>query len=512
MAGTLDRLCGLAGGDLVVGDGSVEVSTVTHDSRLAGPGSIFVAVGGMRMDGARFAPDAAARGAVAVAAESDPPAGWDGSCAWVRVADARIALSALADAANGHPTRQLTVVGVTGTNGKTTTCYMLAAGLQAAGLETALMGTIETRVCGRSEKSRLTTPEATTIHSAAAEHVRCGGEALVLEVSSHALKLRRADHLDVDAAVFTNLSQDHLDFHDSWDDYLASKRRLFSEILGRDRVAVVNADDPWTHRIVEGCQGRVLTFSLDPGSDADLVPLSVSYGIDGFQAQLRTPWGQRRARSRLVGDVNVLNLMAALGAGAGLDLDPEAILDGIASLPAVPGRLQAIQGRGGRRVFVDYSHTPDAVRAACEVLRPLTRGHLWVIVGCGGDRDRTKRPIMGRAAAQGGDLVVVTSDNPRTEDPLSIIEMVIPGVEESGYQRANGSMEGTGKYTVEPDRAAAIRLAIGSCGEGDCILVAGKGHEDYQIFADRTIHFDDRQVVREVLSELGLEAESTDAL
>ncbi len=326
------------------------------------------------------------------------------------------------------------------------------------------------------------------------------------DVSSHALKLLRADHIDFDVAVFTNLTQDHLDFHHDWDDYLASKRRLFADLLGADRTAVVNASDPWASEVTAGCRARQVTYSMDPASGADIAPLSFRGGLDGFHARLRTPWGQMDASCRLVGDVNLLNLMAALGAGASLGHDPAALLEGMAWLSSVPGRLEAIAAAGGRRIFVDYSHTPDAVRAACEVLRPLTAGRLWVIVGCGGDRDRDKRPKMGRAAAEGGDVVVVTSDNPRTEDPLSIIEMIVPGVEEAGFARADGALAvGTRCYVVEEDRARAIRLALAASQRDDSILVAGKGHEDYQIFRDRTIHFSDQEAVREALGELGLE-------
>ncbi len=506
-----DLIC-LVEGQILAGDDAVLVDTVTHDSREAIQGSLFVAIDGHKLDGVRFALDATDRGALAVVSEALAPEGWDPGRAWIRVQDARLALSALSDAVYGHPTRSLQVVGITGTNGKTTTAYMLRSALEAAGLPTALLGTIQTVVCQVAQKSSLTTPEAPTIHGAAARHLACGGQAMVLEISSHALKLRRADHLDLDAAIFTNLTQDHMDFHPSWEDYLACKRRLFTDILPAGGTAVVNADDPWASRIIDGCRAHTLSFSLDPSSSADIVPLRTSVGIDGFDATLRTPWGTKQVYSRLVGDVNILNLMAALGAGAALGHDPDSLVEGLASLPAVPGRLEAIAGKGGRRVFVDYSHTPDAVRAACHVLRPLTRGRLWVIVGCGGDRDRDKRPKMGKVAAEGGDLVVVTSDNPRTEDPASILEMIVPGVEQAGFVKAHGAIVGTGLFAVEPDRAAAIRLAIASSQEGDSILVAGKGHEDYQIFRDRTIHFSDQEVVREVLADLSLGAETTGVL
>jgi len=431
----------------------------------------------------------------------------------VRVPDARLAISCLADAVLGHPTRSLEVVAITGTNGKTTTGYLVAAGLEAAGLPTALIGTVETRSAGRRARSKLTTPEAPAIHGIAAEHLASGGRAMVLEVSSHALRLRRADHIDIDVAVFTNLTQDHLDFHPTWDDYIASKRRLFSDLLAPDRTAVVNISDPWAGRITSGCRARSISFSLDGSTGADIVPVAISGGIDGFTARLRTPWGEHEARSRLVGDVNLANLMAALGAACALGHDPATVLEGMKRMEKVPGRLEVIAAAGQRRVFVDYSHTPDAVRAACAILRPLTAGRLWVVVGCGGDRDRGKRPLMGRAAAEGGDVVVVTSDNPRTEDPREIIDMIVPGVEEAGFRPAAGDgMEGTRLYAVETDRASAIRLAIVSSSPGDCILVAGKGHEDYQIFRDRTIHFSDQETVRAVLADLGLERGSRDAL
>ncbi len=507
MAVSLAELMRITGGALVQGDPALSVRSVTHDSRQAGPGCLFVAIDGLRTDGARFVDDAIERGAVAVASTSPPPAARAGGAAWMTVADARMALSAISDAVLGHPTRELQLVGITGTNGKTTTSYLLAAGLEAAGALTALVGTIETRVCGQRRKSSLTTPEAPLLHSVAAEHVACGGAAMVIEVSSHALKLLRADHLDFDVAVFTNLTQDHLDFHHDWDDYLASKRRLFADLLGADRTAVVNLSDPWASEVTAGCRARRVTYSMDPESGADIAPLSFDAGIDGFHARLRSPWGELEASSRLVGDVNLLNLMAALGAGACLGHEPEVLLEGMAGLPSVPGRLEAIAAAGGRRIFVDYSHTPDAVRAACEVLRPLTAGRLWVVVGCGGDRDRDKRPKMGLAAARGGDVVVITSDNPRTEDPDAIIEMIVPGVEEAGFERVDGGgAVGTRCYVVEADRAQAIRLALAASGRDDSILVAGKGHEDYQIFRDRTIHFSDQEAVREALGELGLES------
>jgi len=502
------ELMRITGGSLVQGDPALSVTSVTHDSRQAGPGSLFVAIGGLKTDGARFVDDAVGRGAVAVASIAPPPVASPDGPAWMTVPDARLALSAISDAVLGHPTRELELVGVTGTNGKTTTSYLLAAGLEAAGASTALVGTIETRACGRSRRSSLTTPEAPLLHSVAAEHVACGGRAMVIEVSSHALKLLRADHLDFDVAVFTNLSQDHLDFHPDWDDYVASKRRLFADLLAADRTAVVNVSDPWADEVTAGCRARRITYSLDPASGAHIAPLSLDTGRGGLRARLRTPWGELDASCRLVGDVNLLNLMAALGAGVGLGHDPGVLLEGMAGLPTVPGRLECIPAAEGRRIFVDYSHTPDAVRAACDVLRPLTTGRLWIVVGCGGDRDRDKRPKMGRAAAQGGDVVVVTSDNPRTEDPLSIIEMIVPGIEEAGFRcvDGDGGVAGDRCYVVEVDRARAIRLALASSGRDDCILVAGKGHEDYQIFRDRTIHFSDQEAVREALGELGLES------
>ncbi len=503
----LVELAGVAGGRIVSGDRLAAAIAVTNDSRKASRGTIFVAIGGLKDDGIRYAADAIRLGCPAVVAEAGPPAGLDaGSACWIVVQDARLALSALSDVLAGNPTRKLRVVGITGTNGKTTTSYLAAAGLEAAGVPAALIGTIETRACGRTRKSSLTTPEAPVIHGIAAEQVECGGGALVFEVSSHALKLRRADHVDFDAAVFTNLTQDHLDFHPTWDDYLGSKRRLFAELLPADGVAVVNSDDPWTAEVTRGARARLLTYSMDPSSRADLKPLACESGIDGFRATLATPWGKIEAGSRLVGSVNVLNFMAALGATASLGLDPAVLAGGMGRLAAVPGRLACMAAKGGRRIFVDYSHTPDAVRAACEILRPMTAGKLWVVIGCGGDRDRGKRPKMGRAAGEGGHIVVVTSDNPRTEDPMAIIDMIVPGVEQAGLARRGAVPDAgaRGAYYVEPDRARAIRIAIEGSSEGDTVLVAGKGHEDYQIFADRTIHFSDLEVVGEILGELGL--------
>ena len=484
------------------GDGTVEVTGVTHDSRRVEKGHVFVAIEGLRLKGTQFIRDAIDRGAAAVVSSLPPQAGFP-SVPWVTVADTRAALSRLAANVSGCPTERMRVIGVTGTSGKTTTCYLASAVFASGGVPCGLMGTIEVRTKAGARKSSLTTPEATDIHATARAMFDEGTRLLVMEVSSHSLKLRRVDDVDFDVAVFTNLGHDHLDFHGDLDDYARSKAVLFSDLLriGKGRGAVVNGMDRWTDRITGKYRGDVFRFSYEDRPGIDIAPTSWRATLEGIEGRIRTPWGAIEVSSPLLGRHNMLNIMAAAGVGLLSGIPPAKVEEGIAKLERVPGRMEKVPGADGRMVIVDYSHTPDSIRAALDSLADLTRGRIITVFGAGGDREKGKRPLMGKAAAQGSAACVATSDNPRSEDPDAIIAMIVEGLEEGGMRR--GSSLEKGAYVVMPDRREAIRFAVAGSRPGDVVLVAGKGHEDYQIFRDKVIHFDDREVVAEALSDSG---------
>jgi UDP-N-acetylmuramoyl-L-alanyl-D-glutamate--2,6-diaminopimelate ligase len=466
------------------------VRGLTDDSRRVTAGACFVAVRGLRVDGHRFIGQAVERGAGAIVAEApDPLPG--GTVGRVLVPDTRRALPRLADAYFGHPSRALTVVGVTGTNGKTTTAYLSEGLLRARGLETGLLGTIEYVIRGRAREAGQTTPEALELQGLLAEMVAAGVGGVAMEVSSHALELRRADGVAFDVAVFTNLTQDHLDFHGTMERYAAAKARLFFELLPEGgkpgATAVLNADDPVGARWAARLGGRVLTFGLGAGHAVH--PHAVESGADGIRLDARTPVGPVRVDSPLIGEHNVMNLLGAIGVGVALGLAPEAIGPALAAVRAVPGRFERVEAGQDFLVVVDYAHTPDALRRVLETARRLTRGRLGVVFGAGGDRDRGKRPLMGQVAAALADRIWLTSDNPRSEEPAAIIAEVAAGV-------VPPPREG---YTEHPDRREAIREALDWARCGDTVVIAGKGHETYQIVAGRVIPFDDRLVARECL-------------
>ena len=476
--------------------GDTPVSGVQHDSRAVTAGDVFVAIAGARTDGARFVADAAARGAAAIVAaekiQTDLPL--------AVVADPRAALGPLAAAVHGDPTAHLSVVGITGTNGKTTTAYLTEAALSGAGCHTAVVGTLGARFGATQITLAHTTPEADDLQGLARRALDASCTHLVMEVSSHALELERVRACRFAVAVFTNLTQDHLDFHGTMERYAAAKRRLFVEHA--PGTSVVNVDDPFGRTLATECPGRVLTTSSSVGARADLVPLEASFSDAGLSARVSTPAGKVALRSSLLGRHNLDNAMAALGVAIALELDPGAAAAGLAGLRVVPGRLERVEDPSGRLVLVDYAHTPDALRRALDTLRPLVRGRLACVFGCGGDRDRDKRPRMGEAVARGADWAIVTSDNPRSEPPEAIVADILPGL--AGLTRVDEATlrarPGSGHYAVEVDRRRAIELAIGATQPGDCVLVAGKGHEDYQIVGDRRAHFDDREEARRALS------------
>lgn len=460
---------------------------VTHDSRQVKPGWMFVALRGLKADGVEFASQAIASGAAAVVAERAAAA--PSGIPWIVVRDARLALAWLAAEFFGHPSRQTRVVGITGTNGKTTTSYLVHAIFEAAGIRCGVMGTVSYRIGDREFAATRTTPEAPELQGFMREMIGAGCGACVMEVSSHALALRRADGIQFAAGVFTNLTRDHLDFHADMDDYFAAKRRLF-EMLPVGAPAAVNVDDPRGEAIVEVAR-RSVTYAIN--RPADVMPGPMSLSLEGLDFDIRTPRGPVHARSVLVGRPNAYNILAAVSATAALDLPLGAIAEGIAQLQGVPGRFERVSSAADDiTVIVDYAHTDDALRNVLETARPLAARRLITVFGAGGDRDRTKRPLMGMVAARLSDLVVITSDNPRTEDPQRIIEEISLGAQQETRQR------GAEMLTVV-DRRDAIQYAIAHASAGDIVLLAGKGHEKYQEIGGKLLPFDDVAVAREAL-------------
>ena len=462
-------------------------SQVTHDSRQVTPGSVFVALRGFKSDGIDFAPQAIASGAAAIVAERVPDS--PSSVPWIVVRDARLALALLAAEFFGHPSREMQVVGITGTNGKTTTGYLMSAILEAAGITCGLMGTVTYRVGAREFAATRTTPEAPDVQGLMRQMVTAGCGACVMEVSSHALALRRVDGMTFAAGIFTNLTRDHLDFHADMENYFAAKRRLF-EMLPEGAPSVVNVDDPRGAALAESV-ARPVTYAINRPADATPGPLSFSLG--GLEFDARTPQGVVRVQSKLVGKPNVYNILAAVTTAAALGVPLVAIEAGLKKLPGVPGRFEvASSAADDITVVVDYAHTDDALRNLLETARPLAARRLITVFGAGGDRDRTKRPLMGMVAARLSDVVVVTSDNPRSEDPVRIIDEVKRGAEPETRQR------GAEVLTIV-DRRDAIARAVESAGTGDVVLIAGKGHEKYQEIDGRVLPFDDVAVAREAL-------------
>jgi UDP-N-acetylmuramoyl-L-alanyl-D-glutamate--2,6-diaminopimelate ligase len=484
----LDRVPGLTRSPLPAsGAANVVCTGVTHDSRRVGRGAVFVALLGLKANGALFAPQAIAAGASAVVAEAFPVA--DVSVPWIVVSDARLALAWLSAEFFGHPSRDMKVVGITGTNGKTTTSFLTSAVLDAAGTQTGLMGTVTYRIGDRAFDATRTTPEAPDLQSFMRDMVDEGCGACVMEVSSHALALKRVDGIRFAAAIFTNLTRDHLDFHTDMEDYFAAKRRLF-EMLSADAPAVINIDDPRGAALVE-IVGRPVTYGITKAADVSPGPLSFS--LSGLDFEIRTPRGVVQVRSKLVGKPNVYNILGAVGTALELGVPIEAVEDGLRHLPGVPGRFEVVSSESDDvTVVVDYAHTDDALRNLLETARPMASRRLITLFGAGGDRDRTKRPLMGMVAARLSDVVVITSDNPRGEDPARIIEEVKRGADAETRQS-------NAVIVTEVDRRQAILQAVREAGSGDVVLIAGKGHEKYQEVAGRKLPFDDIEVAREAL-------------
>jgi UDP-N-acetylmuramoyl-L-alanyl-D-glutamate--2,6-diaminopimelate ligase len=476
---------------------SIPVTGLQYDSRKLRPGEVFFAFPGEHADGHSFIPQALEKGAAAVVSERAPREGEVAIGApWIQVAHGREALALAALHFYDYPDRRVALTGVTGTNGKTTTVYLIDSILRAAGFTTARLGTIEQAVAGVHHPAVNTTPESLDLVRIFAALLERGGSHATFEVSSHALELRRVFGLQFHTVVFTNLTRDHLDFHGTMENYAAAKRRLLEGAGGpKPRFAVIHHGDPWGRKWEKLGGFEVLSFGLNNGAAITAARLVSDFGGLSFTAV--TPAGRIPVRSPLLGRFNVLNILAAIGAGLSYGLGPEVIAAGIAACRAVPGRFERVDEGQPFIVVVDYAHTDDALRNVIAAARQLANernppGRVITLFGCGGDRDRSKRPLMGEAAGSLSDLVVLTSDNPRSEDPLNIINDALIGL-----QRA------TPHYCLEPDRAVAIRKALEAARPGDIVILAGKGHETYQVLRSGPVPFDDREVARQVLRELG---------
>ncbi len=477
---------------LVDGDLDVEVASITADSRSIGPGSIFVAIRGGSTDGRRFIRPAVEAGAVAVIADSGRETGDPTEVPWIQVADTRAALSALAAAVEGDPSRDLKLVGVTGTNGKTTTVFLCHHVMKSEWHRAGLLGTVRIDDGEQRVEASHTTPDAVALQGIVRRMLDNGCRGAALEVSSHGIDQKRVADLAFDALVFTNLTQDHLDYHGTMEAYAAAKFSWFeataADPRGKKPVAVVNGDDPKGAELAEKLEGRMPVTRFGFGLHNDLRAIDFRQSARGLEFKLAAKGRSYLVRTPLIGRFNVLNVLATLGAARAVGIPLRSAIAALADAPQVPGRMENCGTRDRVTVFVDYAHTPDALEHACRTLKELEPRRLLTVFGCGGDRDRGKRPLMARAAARHSDACIITSDNPRSEDPEAIIREIEAGM-------------GNARHRSVTDRAEAIRIAIHAAGPGDIVLIAGKGHETYQQFADRTINFDDRNQARIALEE-----------
>jgi UDP-N-acetylmuramoyl-L-alanyl-D-glutamate--2,6-diaminopimelate ligase len=474
------------------GDSESFVTDVTHDSRQAGAGSLFVAVRGLTMDGHKFIDDVMRRGAVGVISELEAPQDFMG--AWLQVEEARTALAQAAAVINGNPSHQLKLVGITGTNGKTTTTYLVYALAEANGEKSAMLTTVEYRIGDKSEPAVRTTPEASDTNRFLREAVDEGCQMATMETSSQAIDLHRCDALRFQVAIFTNLTRDHLDYHLTMENYFDAKKKLFDGRLGEKPAScVVNIDDEWGAKLANALKAngqKVLTFAIN--NSADLTPENIEVSLlKGTSFLLKTPNGNRQVTSPLVGKPHVYNILAATSAALELGYDLDKIVKGIEICVGAPGRFERVPHDGDFAIVVDYAHSDDALLNVLKTARDLTNGRIITVFGCGGDRDKTKRAPMGEVAGKHSDLAIITSDNPRTEDPLKIISQIEVGIKNTNCP-----------YLVVSDRREAIHTAIRKAKAGDVVLIAGKGHETYQIIGSDKFHFDDREIAREGLEKL----------
>ncbi|MDK2820674.1 MAG: UDP-N-acetylmuramoyl-L-alanyl-D-glutamate--2,6-diaminopimelate ligase [Clostridia bacterium] len=474
------------------GNQQISLSGLHYDSRQVKEGYLFVAIKGYKTDGHLFIDDALKRGAVAVVIEQEVDL--PGGTSWVQVSNSRRVLGHLAARFFGYPGQELRIIGVTGTNGKTTTTNLIQTVLEASGRSTGLIGTIGNRLGGKTLPSERTTPESLDLQLLLRQIVDLKGQATVMEVSSHALALHRLEGTEFDVAVFTNLTQDHLDFHQNMEDYFKSKASLFEKLnegKKEGKYAIINADDPYGKRLVDLTSVPVVTYGCSPTCQIHATDIELK--ADGSSCRVIWPKGEIKLELKLTGRFNIYNALAAFAVALQEGIDPMNAAKALESVKGVPGRLEQVNRGQPFTVLVDYAHTPDGLENVLEVARQVKTGKLISVFGCGGDRDKGKRPLMGQVAAKLSDFSIITSDNPRSEDPEAIIEDIIPGI-----KAINGA-----KYQIVVDRRQAIATALNIAKPGDIVVIAGKGHETYQIVKNKTLPFDDRKVVREELERLG---------
>ena len=487
----------------LIGHDSIPVADVTHDSRQAKEGSLFAAVRGELFDAHKFIPQVIQQGAAGVISEQDPPADWQSSSnarlakglpapAWIKVDNVRRAMALAAAEIHHHPSRELRLVGITGTNGKTTTAYLVASIPEAAGEPVAMTGTVEYRLGKERRKAGRTTPEATDMQRLLRQAVEIGCRTAVMECSSQAMDFHRCDELEYAVAVFSNLTRDHLDYHKTMENYWYAKQRLFDGRLGsRPKTSVINVDDPYGVELADKLEReglRVVRYAVE--AEADITARDPEFSLAGMRFRLRTPEGEIDFHSPLVGPPHIYNTLAAVGSGLALGYKLDVITKALSVCTGAPGRFERVPHEGDFAVVVDYAHSDDALLNVLRTARDVTRGRIITMFGCGGDRDASKRAPMGEAAGSLSDVVILTSDNPRTEDPNKILADAEVGIKKTGKP-----------YQKIADRREAIHYAIAQARSDDLVLIAGKGHEDYQIIGRETFHFDDKEVAREALAE-----------
>ncbi|MCU1266332.1 MAG: UDP-N-acetylmuramoylalanyl-D-glutamate--2,6-diaminopimelate ligase [Acidobacteria bacterium] len=489
---TVQDITSVTGAHLL-GDPVAELVDITHDSRQAKLGTLFVAVRGELFDAHKFIPQVMTQGATGVISEQAPPTDFHG--AWLQVENVRRAMALAAAEVHHHPSRELQLVGITGTNGKTTTAYLIASIPEAAGEPAAMTGTVEYRIGPQRRKADRTTPEATDMQRLLRQAVSVGCKTAVMECSSQAMDFHRCDALEFAVAVFSNLTRDHLDYHKTMENYWYAKQRLFDGRLGsRPKTSVINMDDPYGVELAAGMERdglRVIRYAAR--ADADVTARGAEFSLDGMRFQLHTPAGDRDFHSPLVGPPHVYNTLAAVAGGLALGYSLDVITTALGACTGAPGRFERVPHRGDFAVVVDYAHSDDALLNVLRTAREVTTGRIITLFGCGGDRDASKRAPMGEAAGSLSDVVILTSDNPRTEDPDQILANAEAGIRKTGKP-----------YEKIADRREAIQYAIAQARAADLVLIAGKGHEDYQIIGREVFHFDDKEVAREALAARGL--------
>jgi len=470
------------------GNEDEEIQGIAYSSKSVKPGDMFAALKGVKKDGFEFVGEALNNGAAVIL--SDQPKPENLAKAWIQVSDTREALAQCSANFYSHPSQKMKVVGITGTKGKTTITYLLEEILNKTQFVPGIIGTISYKGPGMNLTARLTTPEAPDLQRLLSEMLAKGATHCVMEVSSHALELKRVVGIGFDVVVFANLSGDHLDYHQSMDRYFEAKKKLFF-LNHKKRMAVVNRDDVWGQKLIAQLPAGAITFGIEPG--AMVAAENINLTEKGIETLVKYPSGQLTLSSPLLGKPNLYNILASIAVALTLNLPVSAIKEGIASLKGIPGRFEKIDNSLGLHVFVDYAHTDDALKNLLETVRGFNPRRIILVFGAGGDRDKTKRPRMGEAAGRLADWTIITSDNPRSEDPLAIISDIEAGIKKTGTQN----------YQIIPDRREAIEQALSLGTEGDYILVAGKGHEDYQIIKDQILHFDDAEVIQEILQKKG---------